>query len=591
MREKLEKFLEQYERDIFTSAEEMREEEMPEITEELFALFEKNGNRLLYENVYFRRRRFLAVYGMAVFLRKREGDIRKLEEVIREICGEFCWALPAHVDRRKNPDSWAVTVDLFAAETAFALSEIGEICRDVLSDETEKMIRESVMERVLLPFEESSVPYGAWENCRHNWNAVCSGSVGCAAIYLLKDEPERLSKLLERLQRSLVHYIDGFAGDGTCMEGLGYFTYGMSFYTSFAEKLEEYTGGKTDLMKGEKLRRIMEFQQKCYFPGGLSVSFSDGSSHERFRVGLTCFMAEKDKEVEFPNMEMAAGLDSDSCYRWTALYRDYTVTKKYLAGLSENGAFVSAPSEKLQTVLPDAQWTLCRGAMESAMAAKGGHNGEPHNHNDVGSFCYVVGKEIFLSDLGAGEYTKEYFRDETRYTIFVNQSLSHNLPVINGHGQLPGREYASSSFYADGKGHTEIEFGKAYGENRLSECIRTLDFDFETGSLEIRDQFVTEEGELPFPVLENLVTPIVPETAGNRAILKGEEQCCILTVDSEAEIRVETKTYSDHEGRPVAVYLLRWPVDARQGCLKTECRYKIEPVPSAAAVGGREKNV
>lgn len=56
------------------------------------------------------------------------------------------------------------------------------------------------------------------------------------------------------------------------------------------------------------------------------------------------------------------------------------------------------------------------------MAAKGGNNGEPHNHNDVGSFFYLVGDEMLLTDLGAGEYTKEYFH-EGRYRILCNNSL------------------------------------------------------------------------------------------------------------------------------------------------------------------------
>ena len=39
-----------------------------------------------------------------------------------------------------------------------------------------------------------------------------------------------------------------------------------------------------------------------------------------------------------------------------------------------------------QIILPDAQWSICRSRHGAGMAAKGGHNGEPHNHNDVGSF-------------------------------------------------------------------------------------------------------------------------------------------------------------------------------------------------------------
>ena len=66
-------------------ADEMREAEMPPLTSELFGIFEKNGNRLEYENVYFLRRKFLAVYGISGILNRRTEDIEKLEYVLLEI--------------------------------------------------------------------------------------------------------------------------------------------------------------------------------------------------------------------------------------------------------------------------------------------------------------------------------------------------------------------------------------------------------------------------------------------------------------------------------------------------------------------------
>ena len=71
------------------------------------------------------------------------------------------------------------------------------------------------------------------------------------------------------------------------------------------------------------------------------------------------------------------------------------------------------------------------------MAVKGGTNQEPHNHNDVGSFFYVLGSDMLLEDLGAGEYTADYF-GEKRYHIFCNSSFSHNVPILCGMGQYAG---------------------------------------------------------------------------------------------------------------------------------------------------------
>ncbi|MFQ9546993.1 MAG: hypothetical protein ACLRZ6_03275 [Lachnospiraceae bacterium] len=55
-----------------------------------------------YEAVYFGRRKFLSVLGLAECDLAWKRRYSKLEEVIREICAEECWALPAHVRRKEN---------------------------------------------------------------------------------------------------------------------------------------------------------------------------------------------------------------------------------------------------------------------------------------------------------------------------------------------------------------------------------------------------------------------------------------------------------------------------------------------------------
>ena len=56
----------------------LRYKELPVLTEEMFLLYEKTGNRLIYENEYFKRREFLVVFGLLVYWYKRPEDIEKL---------------------------------------------------------------------------------------------------------------------------------------------------------------------------------------------------------------------------------------------------------------------------------------------------------------------------------------------------------------------------------------------------------------------------------------------------------------------------------------------------------------------------------
>ena len=86
-------------------------------------------------------------------------------------------------------------------------------------------------------------------------------------------------------------------------------------------------------------------------------------------------------------------------------------------------------------------------------------HGEPHNHNDVGSFLYYIGDEEIISDLGAGEYTKKYFGPE-RYEILCNSSRGHSVPVIEGKYQCAGREYGAESFRGVNPWTVEISYKK-----------------------------------------------------------------------------------------------------------------------------------
>ncbi|MCC8044270.1 MAG: heparinase II/III-family protein [Clostridiales bacterium] len=613
----LEVKLEEYILCMEENAALMRDVPMPELDEQLFSLFEKTGNRLAYENVYFQRRKYLAVYGCLAILQtslsnpgSSPGNLLKLEEVIRGICKEECWALPAHVDRANDP-GWRRTVDLFAAETGGALAEILALAGEKLDPEVQKLARKAVMERVLTPFLESRAPYSWWERGDNNWNAVCAGSIGCAGIYLLTEEPEHLNPLLERIVDSLSYYIEGFADDGACLEGLGYFGYGFSYYVSFAELLYRYTKGKTDLLGPEKVRRIALFQQKCYFPSGRTLSFSDGGGNEKYRMGLTCALAKRFPEVEIPPAACAGGFETDPCYRFMAIYRDVIWTRGYLEDCDEAqigsesqnssesqagnvspvnasagsilfcptaGEYVltdSTAGDSAYTVLPDAQWSLARGFSGGGMACKGGTNGEPHNHNDIGSFLYLLGDEMLLADLGAGEYTKAYFTEEKRYQILCSRSLGHNVPLIDGKEQKAGEPYRCDSFWSDEKGKTVIHFASAYGNHAVRDLVRTMKYDALSECLVVED-VLEAEGDPVVSMQENLVTEFQPRIEENCIIIKGKNHACRITVeDAAGRITAAEKKHYDHEGNSKVVFCLSWetPADGSKG---RRCRFRIQ---------------
>ena len=633
---KIEEFARNYRQEIMDGAQSLPEE-MPEITEELFALFEQCGNRLKFEAVYFTRRRFLAVLGLQALLetgekgRAEEDCLRRLTKVMEEICGERCWALPAHVDRSR--EGWEITVDLFACETAQTLAELADRLRGQLSETVYKKISEEIEIRILKPYFTSAVPYGNWECGNSNWNAVCAGSIGSVCLHLLREEPGRLSDCLKRVCHSLSRYPDSFSEDGACLEGIGYFTYGMTYFTNFAQELYEYSEGRENLFRHvegrsweKKMSRMVQFPAKCFFPDGKAVNFSDADRNETFRVGLSCVLRRHFREMRFPNISRAAGLHSDSCYRFAALKMDllYAETEP-----QEEKAGADREQEERFCILPDAQWCIgnaLRQGRAIGFACKGGNNGEPHNQNDVGHFIYEADGVTLFADLGCGEYTQEYFSEEGRYRILCNRSMGHSVPLIAGQEQRAGEAAACGLFRASEEGNVEMELSAAYPEKVVKSFTRSFRFDPETGDLELYDDIIPgEEGavneagreddgrnavgreersideagredgsgnkagrdaagaefheeavHMP-EVVENLITQISPVILTDGVLLEAEGIRCRLCIEApeKPDIRVEKLAHVNHRGGAEDVYLIQWRVPAAGGQAVSRCSIKL----------------
>ncbi len=587
MRKAEKEYLQSYWRQIQQTGEILRGQALPELTQEKFDLFHETGNRLVYEDAYFGRRRYLTVFGILAEYGQEQTDVEKLAEVMEAVCEERFWALPAHVSF-EHPDE--NTIDLFAAETAQTLAEMLVIFRERLPEKLIETVQTEIMRRVLTPFCSAGARYG-WETDRCNWSAVCAGSVGMAAIYMYRLgvlSEEWKEQCIRRACAAMECYLSGLVEDGACTEGLGYYNYGMSYFTAFAELLYEETEGAVDLLAQPKCRRVAAFQGKCYFGQGVSVSFSDGSSAEHFYPGLTAYLGYRFPEAEAPDYRAAHFLEDDACYRWLMNERNIRWLIKYSEAKKEDAdKRVVQPMSAADYLLLAAQWMICRDAQGNGFAAKGGHNAESHNHNDIGHFLCVYDGMLLLTDLGAGEYTKDYFGNG-RYDILCNRSLGHSVPLINGCEQCAGKEYHADRFeWRKAERELVISFAGAYPEGIISELVRCIQMTEEraeetTLQLQVTDCFTpsTETSQ----ITENLITPYEPVLTGQGIELRagdGENKACHcrLSVTVRAaggdwqpvkKISVLSREHSLHDGKKTTVYLIQWDVPVRVGESRVE---------------------
>jgi hypothetical protein len=147
-------------------------------------------------------------------------------------------------------------------------------------------------------------------------------------------------------------------------------------------------------------------------------------------------------------------------------------------------------------IYPETQFYYLKNKNEFFLAAKGGHNAESHNHNDVGTFSLWIKQTPVFIDAGVGTYTRQTFGSE-RYTIWTMRSLYHNLPQINGFEQRYGREYHAEDVQYDAKKRTlGFDIAQAYPpEAGIRHWYRR--YKLEDNRLLITDQFDLKEANKP----------------------------------------------------------------------------------------------
>jgi hypothetical protein len=131
-------------------------------------------------------------------------------------------------------------LDLFACETSFALSEITTLLEERLAPLVVYRARTECYRRILTPYLDLTGLW-KWERGTNNWSAVCAGSIGMTAMYLIRDS-RVLTPIIQRLIATMEGYLSGLADEGTCVEGVSYWRYGMSFYCAFADTLRSRSG-------------------------------------------------------------------------------------------------------------------------------------------------------------------------------------------------------------------------------------------------------------------------------------------------------------------------------------------------------------
>lgn len=497
-------------------------DEIPSLNYSAYRRFVFDGDRDTYEKPYFKRRRAMNTAAvLALIYPERQEYLVKLMDLIYAVCDEYTWCLPAHqtelgVNNNRH-------IDLFAAETGMCLSEIYTLLSDRLEPLIADRIRVEVDRRIIQSFLDTRF---FWEKIGSNWAAVCTGSVSCTFMLM---RPDLMPELEDRFCSAMQYFLGGFGADGVCEEGFAYWCYGFGFFTVWADMIRTFTEGRVDWFKLDKVKAVAPFLSRMYLTGACTVSFSDAGRTGRYNLGVLHYLKnEYPDDVIIPDPAYSELMDG--CGRWCTFLRTFTwLREEYLT--------VSQVQSELTYYAPSVHWLVKRGTAYS-FAAKGGHNCEPHNHHDVGSFILAKDGRQILTDPGGGVYSRQYF-SSPRYTFVACGSHGHSVPYFGTDAdraergffygyQKDGRQFEAKDVSFDG--HTlTMDIASAYNEPAVRRVLRT--FALEDNGLILRDEFDVDAG---VPITERLVSLAPFAVGAGVAITDGvaltfDPDCCDAT--------------------------------------------------------------
>ncbi len=322
----------------------------------------------------------------------------------------------------------------------------------------------------------------------NNWNPWCnSNAILC--FMLIENDRDALCAFIDKSMRSVDKYISSLMPDGACDEGTLYWYKSAGNLLNYLQCLEMITGGKLTVWNEPLIRKFGEYIVNANISGKWQANFADAKPTTS--PGIAAIYRYGKAVGSKVMMDYAVNYNARNKYNpigadWSIFYVSMENLKAALEikDIKDSGFkpydFVSYPNTELLYIRSG----------KGYLAAKGGHNKERHNHNDVGSCIYFYDSQPVLVDAGSGTYNKSTFDNTLRYKIWNMSSDYHNLPQVNGCAQAYGSEYKAVGTKADKKTRTfTADIAGAYPDSaNVKSWKRTYKL-AKNGELEINDSF------------------------------------------------------------------------------------------------------
>jgi len=473
-----------------SDAEKLMSEPIPDQPDDLYLDFSRTGNRTRWQRVSGQRRGRIPTLAVAECLENKGRFLPALEEIVRVLCSERTWVMPAHDAKLTNFRGEDVDIDLGSSALAWSLATADYLLADKLSPEIRRLIRENLDRRIFQPYRDMALgkrQKNWWMTGTNNWNAVCLAGVTGSALAIIDSRDDR-AFFVAAAEHYSKSFLEGFTDDGYCSEGLGYWNYGFGYYVMLSEMIHHASGGKIELLQDAKAKQAATFGSKIEIINGVYPAFADCSISAEPSSRLMYFVSRR----------LGLGLrrweQIDPISAGGSLYE----SMMYSFPNSATGT-PPVPSDSegpgIRSWFDQAGILICRPASKSTsrlgVALKGGHNNEHHNHNDVGSFVVILGDRPLLLDPGGEVYTARTFSGR-RYESNVLNSFGHPVPLVAGKLQRTGSQARARVVSHNSTDDTDtlvLDISSAYDVPELKKLQRTFVYSRQgAGSLSVTDE-------------------------------------------------------------------------------------------------------
>ncbi len=554
---------------IVAEAESLLGKPWPQLPATLYMEYARNGNRSRYQDPYFQRRENLSALVLAECMEHKGRFLDEIANGIWAITEEATWCVPAHAGRlsgdvlqRQDVES----VDLFACETAMTLATAHYLLEDeleALSPALCDRVRREVMRRVVEPVETGhDFGRAGWLDGHNNWSPWCASNVLGSAMLLMEDQ-DRVARITQRLMVVVDRFINGYGDDGGCDEGPGYWGEAGGAMIVFLELVNSRTDRAIEeIYKDPKIAAMGEFITRAHIDGSWFANFADASPRSHPHPGKVYRFGQRTGSESMKNMALLVMRDWDPQGSVNPPIRMSGVSRPLWGPLMEM-FWVPADAGPVEwrhepeSWLPDLQVLFAhessKGNKGLALATKGGHNAESHNHNDIGHFIIFLDGQPGIIDIGAETYTQKTFSKD-RYDIWAIRASGHNAPLVNGVEQAAGRQYRAKDveFAKNGDNlHLSMDLADAYPEKaRIGSLIREIDFTRGSNAeIKIRDSLDLERGPSVLQTDLYAAAPVKKIRDGLLAIQCKPRKLMLRYTPESADVSIEAVSIPDSKIR------------------------------------------